>query len=443
MPAQEERSTNTLPQIGYHLQAYTDPATAPFHRAIMESGGPTARATLSPSHPRTATQWREFLLAAGIQPHSTPPAQIFPLLRALPLDVLLRASGAVFARYQDPIRWPFQPVIESAAASSSSSRGGTTDAIISDLPINKFRRGEFLRIPVLTGFNSNEGTVFCSPRVDRDDEFLAKFTTMIPGLSAADLVALSRVYPDPTTSPGGPHARVPPGFGRQWARYEAAYAHYAYICPVLQGGHFWGNAGERRGDDGDGGEGRRPPVWVYHFAALSRPDFGGKANHVDEAALVAHDMGALAPHPGLVRTADVMHGAWVRFVATGDPNPTTPSPSAAAAACPPALPLPERQQQQEWWPRFRSPFVGDTEGLSPGRLLRRGNGDGEGAVGRVMMFGRGNDERMGDAGRRAPGEPAVVVGLTEGEAEECRYWWERVELSEGMGRIVRGDRARL
>lgn len=407
----------------------------------MESGGPTARATLSPSHPRTATQWREFLLAAGIQPDSTPPAQIFPLLRSLPLDVLLRASGAVFARYQDPIRWPFQPVIE-----SSSSNG-----IITDLPINKFRRGDFLKIPILTGFNSNEGTVFCSPRVDRDEEFLDKFTTMIPGLSTPDLAALSRVYPDPSSAPGSPHAEVPPGFGRQWARYEAAYAHYAYICPVLQSGHFWGNASEdggttarenkqqprrtmgaRREEEEDA-----PPVWVYHFAALSRPDFGGKANHVDEAALVAHDMAALAPHPGLVWTADVMHGAWVRFIATGDPNPAAATAAAAAATTTSAA-------DKQWWPRFRSPFVGDTEALSPGRLLRRrGHADGERGSSRVMMFGRGNDERMGDAGRRDRGEPAVVVGLGEGEVEECRYWWERVELSEGMGRRVRGDRAKL
>lgn len=391
-------SANEPSQIGYHLQYYTDPSTAPFHGAIMESGGATARATLSASHPRTEAQWREFLLAAGIQPGSTPPGQIFARLRALPLDVVLRASGAVFARYQDPIRWPFQPVVE--------GHGGGGERTIPDLPIARFRRGEFLRVPVLTGFNSNEGAVFCSPRVDRDYEFLGKFATMIPGLEPADLAELGRLYPDPAAG-GSPYAKVPPGFGRQWSRYEAAYAHYAYICPVLQSGHFYSNgprAASRQQQRED-----TPPVWLYHFAALSRPDLGGKANHVDEAALASHDVRALAPFPGLLRTADAMHGAWVRFVATGDPNPRRQGPA--------------DNPTTEWWPRFTSPLA--EEG-------------GAGDHGRVMLFGAGNDERMGGAGRGRQGTPAQVVRLTEGEVEQCRYWWERVELSEGMGRRLGG-----
>lgn len=392
----------------------------------MESGGATARATLSVSHPRTETQWREFLVAAGIQPGSTTPGELFSRLRALPLDVVVHASTAVFARYQDPIRWPFQPVIESSS-NNKNNNDSSSDRTIPDLPIARFRRGEFLRVPVLTGFNTNEGSVFCSPRVgDRDDDFLAKFTTMIPGLGAADLAELRRVYPDPTADGGSsrsPYAEVPPGFGRQWSRYEAAYAHYAYICPVLQSGHFYSNGG----DDGSGPtapakatEKETPPVWVYHFAALSRPDFGGKANHVDEAALASHDARALAPFPGLLRTADAMHGAWVRFVATGNPNPPTATAGADA----------------EWWPRFTSPLL--AEGSGPHHQQQQQQ------HGRVMLFGAGNDERMGGAGRGCPGTPAQVVGLTPGEVEQCRYWWERVELSEGMGtRLGRAVKSRL
>ncbi|KUI58762.1 Para-nitrobenzyl esterase [Cytospora mali] len=302
--------------VGYHLQSYSasTASPAPFHRAIMESGGATARATLSPSHPRTEGQFREFLIGCGIQPDQTPADQIFPILRALPLETILAASSFVFARYQDP------------------------------------------------------GTVFTSPQIDTNDDFLARFCTMIPGLDAADLQQLVSLYPDPVANPTSPHARVPPGFGRQWARYEAAYAHYA--------------------DD-------PPPVWIYHFAALARPDLGGKANHCDEAAVVAHDMAAIGAFPGLVRTSEAMHGAWTR------------------------------------------PFVGDTA-TSPGQLRRKGGAEMEGC-GRVMMFGLGNDERLGDAGHRTPGWPATVVRLTEAELERCKFWWERVELSEGMGRRLDGS----
>lgn len=455
----------TKVQIGYHLQSYTS-QDAPFHRAIMESGGATARATLSSSHPRTEEQFNQFLLAAGIEPTQTPADHIFPILRSLPLETILYASSTVFSRYQDPIRWPFQPVVESLPPDGGGAREGRNGGVIPDLPISRFRRGSHLRIPVLAGFNTNEGTVFASPRVDTGDEFLGKFAAMIPGLSTADLSALAALYPDPVTDPSSPYASVPPGFGRQWARYEAAYSHYAYICPVLQTGHFHSDHAESNGSEDDfpvwivsssnpphanvilrsaaqytrrclaldvawpspaADDKRADPVKQYHFAALSRPDFGGKANHVDEAALVAHDMAAIGGYPGLVRTADAMHGAWTRFIATGDPNPahidgrgpSSPAPPSPASSTP-------------FWPRFNSPLVGDTA-LAPGRLRRKGRSQGE-DCGRVMMFGLGNDERMGSAGRGTPGVPATVVRMTEGEVEKCRFWWERVELSEGAGR---------
>lgn len=143
-------------------------------------------------------------------------------------------------------------------------------------------------------------------------------------------------------------------------------------------------------------------------------------------------MAAIGGFPGLVRTADAMHGAWTRFIATGDPNPAHidgeaghgghghhPYAAASSASTP-------------FWPRFNSPLVGDTA-LAPGRLRRKGRSEGE-DCGRVMMFGLGNDERMGNAGRGTPGVPATVVRMTEGEVEKCRFWWERVELSEGTGR---------
>jgi carboxylesterase type B len=223
----------------------------------MESGAATARATLSSSHPRTEQQFREFLLAAGIEPTQTPAHHIFPILRSLPLDAILHASSTIFAQYQDPIRWPFQPVIESLPSDHHGWPSGDNGGVIRDLPIHRFRRGAHLKIPVLAGFNTNEGTVFTSPAVDTDDDFLAKFVTMIPGLNSADLSALVSLYPDPVTNPSSPYSTVPPGFGRQWSRYEAAYSHYAYVCPVLQTGHFHSQHSER-----DTGCEHDYPVWI-------------------------------------------------------------------------------------------------------------------------------------------------------------------------------------
>lgn len=423
----------TIFQIGYHLQSPSSLANPPFHAAILESGGSTARATLSPTHPRTATQWREFLLAAAINPDTTPRSQIIPRLRSLPLDTILQASNVVFSAYQDPIRWPFQPSIEDPAI--------TPDGIITTLPITRFRAGEFLRIPILTGFNTHEGSVFCNPATQTAATFLTKFTTMLPALTTKDLTTLAALYPDPALDASSPYLTVPPGFGTQWARYEAAYAHYAYICPVIQTAHFYSEAFHRH-YYAKGGEKNPvtvkdeevPPVWVYHFAALARADFGGKANHGDEAVVVAHDMNAIGGYPGLVRTSDAMHSAWVRFIVGGDPNVPSSTSSSNVG---------QGKQATPYWPRFSSPFIGDTE-AAPAQLRRKAP---SGSSGCVMLFGDGNDERCGPRGggnRQNPGTPAKVVNLTEHEEQQCRYWWERVELSQGLGRrLGGGSKARL
>ncbi|KAJ4424492.1 hypothetical protein N0V82_000816 [Gnomoniopsis sp. IMI 355080] len=432
--------------IGYHLQSPSSLANAPFHAAILESGGSTARATLAPTHPRTATQWREFLLAASINPDTTPTSRILPLLRSLPLETILNASNVVFSRYQDPIRWPFQPTIENPTH--------TTDGIITALPITRFRAGEFLRIPILTGFNTHEGSVFCNPATHTTAAFLSKFTTMLPALTTADLTRLASLYPDPATDDSSPYTAVPPGYGTQWARYEAAYAHYAYICPVVQTAHFYSESFYRHycaqtttppppssspppvapADE------EAPPVWVYHFAALSRRELGGKANHGDEAVVVAHDMGAIGRYPGLVRTSAAMHGAWVRFVANGDPNAHLASSSSSSSSNKEEEEAAAAAAAAVYWPRFRSPFIGDTDAAP--RQLRRKQPSG-GAWGRVMMFGEGNDERCGEGGAKTPGTPARVVSLSEHEEEQCKYWWGRVELSQGMGRRLGNGKARL
>lgn len=171
-------------------------------------------------------------------------------------------------------------------------------------------------------------------------------------------------------------------------------------------------------------------MWVYHFAALSRPELGGKANHGDEAVVVAHDMGAIGRYPGLVQTSVAMHGAWVRFVVTGNPNAPSSSSSKGRLG---------KQEGEVYWPRFSSPFIGDTD-AAPGQLRRKAGGA---ALGQVMMFGEGNNERCREGGDKNPGTAAKVVSLNEHEEEQCRYWWERIELSQGLGRRLGDGKARL
>ncbi|KAK3372836.1 Alpha/Beta hydrolase protein [Lasiosphaeria ovina] len=404
--------------IGHHIMSYAQAGKkAPFVKAILESGATTARAVFYPTHPRHLVQFEQFLLEAGIP--GVAEREVFARLRELPLDTIVKASRAVWDMYVDTVTWPFQPVIDGPNALANSSRHAASSpapTVLPDLPINLWRDAKHLRIPVLTGFNTNEGTSFVPTSADTNEDFREFFRALIPHFNDADLAALEKLYPDPVKTPrdeDNPYRTVPKGVGRQFMRLDAAYSHYAYICPVLQTAHFLSRSGD--------GDTKAPPVHVYRFAATAAR---GTANHGDEGNVVSHDMDSLAPAdgpkmPGLLAVADAMHGAWWRFVVskTGDPNEGAPDGATK-------------------WPAFVSPFSRDETDPTTETADK----------GEIAVFGDGNNERFASshhgswfsrAPEKNPGVPVHASALSDFERQACAFWWARIELSEGFG--VRGQ----
>ncbi|KAK4197182.1 Alpha/Beta hydrolase protein [Triangularia verruculosa] len=388
--------------IGHHIMHYANSTKPPpFHKAILESGATTARAVFYPTHPRHLVQFREFLTA--INAAHIPESEIFSHLRKLPLETIIAGSKAVWDKYVDNVTWPFQPVIDGPNPYSNSSRANhTLPDIIPDLPINSWLHNNHLQIPIITGYNTNEGTIFIPPDASTNSEFRSFFKTLIPTLKDSDLDQLENLYPDPVTHPHtSPYLSVPKGKGAQWTRLDTAYSHYAYICPVLHSAHFMTLSGI-------------PNVYVYRYAATG---LFGAANHGDEAPVVAHDMGFLGyrnERPGLMKTADEMISFWSGFIASkaGDVNVA-------------------RGNRLEW-PGFVSPF--NKEGWWKDR-----------GKGKVMVFGEGNNERDREVseGRRREGTPAGVETLGTLEREACEFWWGRVGLSQGLGKQEASGKAKL
>ncbi|KAI0401400.1 alpha/beta-hydrolase [Xylaria palmicola] len=371
--------------IGHHLISYA-PAnklidgSPPFQKAIIESGGATARAVFVPDHPLHEEQFKEFLSQCGLS--DTSDDELFDKLRELPYPTLVSAAQAMWKMWSDTLRWPFQPVID-------GPRG-----VVPDLPINSWQKGNVLRIPILTGFNTNEGAVFVPQGEDQPTAVRGLMSSIVPALNKTDLDELDALYPSPSTAKGKTlytGADKSTRFGTQFWRLDDAYAHYAYICPVLQTATFAATAADAA------------PVYVYHFA--SRSASYGAADHADEAPVVTHDMDTIGGYPGLVATADVMTGMWTRFAATGDPNLSHGGGRADGVV---------------EWPRYTSPFAATADADS----------DSDSA-GRLLLFGEGNDEQLGAGGSRSPGTPVQSITLTARERAECRYWWSRVVLSEG------------
>jgi len=365
-------------QIGHHLISYSPankPGPPPFQKAILESGGATARAVFVPNHPLHEQQFQEFLMLCGID--GVPDDKIVEKLRGLSYSTLESASRRMWDKWSDTLRWPFQPVIDGP--------GG----VIPDLPINSWKKGNVLRIPILTGFNTNEGAIFVPQGVNRPNAVRSLMSSIIPALNDTSLKTLDGLYPSLDTSRGkelyansGESTR----FGTEFWRLDDAYAHYAYICPVLQTATVASTADSS------------VPVYVYHYAALSARF--GATDHADESPIVAHDMSNIGKYPGLVATADAMTGAFSRFAVTGNPN------------------LSHSGKKAEYeWPRYTSPFsVGATN-----------------ETGQVALFGKGNDEQLGFRGTGNRGVPVQSIALTAREKAECEFWWSHVVLSEGYG----------
>lgn len=379
--------------IGHQLISYapankltSDPA--PFHKIITESGAPTARSVLAPTHPLHEQQFQEFLGQCGLS--GIADDQVFDQLRALPWSKIQAASYFVYQKYNKSIRWPFQPTIDGP--------GG----VVPDLPLQSWEKGNVLRIPVLAGFDTNEGTIFV-PTGDSDSAALRRLMGgIVPALNETSLETMETIYPDPNNTTEGRDwyiTKPPAGFGKQFWRLDDAYAHYAYICPVLQTGHYMSTLNQSTVDY---------PVYIYQFAARSQAH--GGADHGDEAVVVAHDMQVLNSHPGLAEAADAMTGYWSRFAAYGNPNPTSYTTAAANVTL--------------TWPPFRTPFLAS---------VGQGADSTAGGRGGIALFADGNNERMMARGPGSPGTPVQMRTLEDRVVMECRFWIDRVVYSEGYG----------
>ncbi|KAJ4306863.1 hypothetical protein N0V88_000234 [Collariella sp. IMI 366227] len=308
--------------IGHHIMYYSKASSkAPFIRAILESGAATARSVYYPTHPRHLIQFREFLIEAGAA--GVPEADIFPHLRTLPVQTIVNASKIIWDKYEDAVTWPFQPVIDGPhpLANSSLPPKPTTCPLIPDLPINLWLANSHLRVPIITGYNTNDGATFVPTTASDTSSFRSFFLTLLPP-HPSDLDDLESFYPDPVTHPkNNPYARpLPRGIkGKQFHRLEAAYSHYAYICPVLQTAHYMSQSHPRLLRQ-LARHVQIPPVHLYRYAATSTHSL---ANHADEAPVVSHDMQYLKSHPGLESTSLEMHGAFSRFVSSIVANPNT------------------------------------------------------------------------------------------------------------------------
>ena len=334
-------------------------AKPPFARAIMESGGPTARACYPYNHAIHEQQLKEFMDYTGAS--EVPVSDRMGFLRNLTSEAIQAASEAVFFRYDKEVRWPWQPVID--------------NDWIPKAPIDSWKAAEYHKVPILTGFNTDEGTIFVDHFADEPKDFDNFFKTLLPGFNQIDLDEIKAMYPDPSKNPDSPYVDTRTGLGRQFKRLARAYGDYAYISPVRQTVHYASTF--ERPDDA--------PVWLYHFDANQSVADGaahGRANPYIEFAKERTDLGGF--QHGL---AVQMHAYFSSFILCGNPNDIRKEPA----------------HNRTPWPQYG----------------KRGSSA-------KMVFGEHNDQIAGGT---------TEGGLTEVRADlrfdpEGDFWWSKVIKSE-------------
>ncbi|CAH0040375.1 unnamed protein product [Clonostachys solani] len=340
--------------IGHHLMNFKEGQAPLYHRVVIESGAPTSRAVRPYDAPIHAQQFEDFLQELGC-PKDTPEDEVLPFLRSVPYDAITAAQTKVFDAYNPSLRWAWQPVID-----------GDT---IPRPPLETWKSGKWHKVPIMTGFCRNEGSLYVDKQMSEPSQFTSFFAELLPLLSESEIKTLEDLYPDPSKDSNSYYKETREGVGAQYKRVEAAYANYAYVAPVRQTAEFASAASDA-------------PVYLYQWALESGVIDG--ARHGDNMKYEAVDPSVADRSESLKLTAQTTNDYISSFIITGDPN--------AIKGGNPNRPV---------WEKYRPDAP------------------------KAIAFGAGNKELVGGAS----GPPAALLDDTWMK-EESVFWWSKVELSQ-------------
>lgn len=319
----------------------------------MESGAPTSRAVRNFDAPIHEEQFKRYLEEVGC-PKGLSDSEVFPFLRSLPASVVTEAQTVVFGEYNPSLRWAFQPVIDGE--------------LIRGRPLDAWRNDRWHKMPIMTGFTTNEGSLYVDKQMSQSSQFTDFWRTLLPQLSEEDLKTINELYPDPLKMPEcSKHKEERPSVGKMFKRIEAAYAHYAYVAPVRQTASF---------------ASKKVPVYLYHWALEGNVVDG--ARHGDNMWYETRDPRKCDLSEAQDALSGTLHAYITSFICTGSPDT-----------------IRDGYGDRPPWNAYdvRAP--------------------------KIMIFGAKNKELVG--GKVGP--PAELeddIWATE----ESEFWWSKVEISQ-------------
>lgn len=281
--------------VGNHLIAFGGRDDKLFRGAIMESGGPIALLPLSPNQ----GAFNNLTQATGCSSASDK----LQCLRQLPftqLNQVLNNTG---------LGTVWAPVLDGDFIKARASE--------------QLAQGKFVKVPIISGTNSDEGTVFGPMGVETTTDFFNYLTTYpVPApVPSSFATKILEAYPDiPSQGIPGPPLLPPdyrpgPPFGAQFRRSSAYYGDAVFIASRRYTCQTWAKAGIN--------------AYCYRFNTLPTglPPFIG-VTHFQEVAWVfdntaglGYDVNPFAGQPqSYVELATLMSSSWASFIAELDPN---------------------------------------------------------------------------------------------------------------------------
>ncbi|KAH8732125.1 carboxylesterase [Phaeosphaeriaceae sp. PMI808] len=325
-----------------------------YHRVILESGAPTSRAVRPYNAKIHEEQFADFLHEVGC-PTGLSSSDTFTYLRNVPSEKIQASQIAIFDRYNASLAWAFQPVIDGN--------------MIPRPPLESWHLNKWRKVPIMTGFNRNEGSIYVSKFVSESRQFTGFFEELLPLLSNEHIQTIDRLYPDPLKYPDSLYKEDLEGTAAQYRRLEVAYGQYAYVAPVRQTAEIASKS-------------MTQPVYLYQWALRSSLRDG--AMHGENMYYGACEPSKLKLSHSLRDLSRTLNAYITSFITTGDPNSFRGEYG-------------ERAQ----WEEYQSDMP------------------------KAMVFGLENKELIG-------GEPGVPSRLMSDDwaREQTEFWWSVVELSQ-------------
>lgn len=186
--------------------------------------------------------------------------------------------------------------------------GPTIDGdLVQDHTLKLFNQGKFIKVPVIFGDDTNEGTIFVPRGTSSVAEADAFIQDQFPTITKAQLDKFNSMYLTEDQT------RTYPNAGPYWPPTSTGYGELRYICPGINMSSVYAAAGL--------------PSWNYHYAVLDphEEEIGTGTSHTVEVNAIWGPDGVSGVPPASYYTTNagiipVMQGYWTSFVRSLNPN---------------------------------------------------------------------------------------------------------------------------